>query len=82
MTKKTFTALDLTMGELAQLEEITGMPLGLMGSADKPQAKFMTGLAWLSKRREVPSFTFNEAETLTLAEVQAIIGSGDDEETD
>lgn len=65
---------DLTMGELDQIEQLTGQSLGDMGDPHTPKAKLMTALAWAAKRREDPSFTFNQAEAMTLAEIQALTG--------
>lgn len=72
---------NLTLGEIAQLEELSGLSLTEINDAKAPKAKFMTALAFLAKRRQDPAFTFSQAELLTLAEMQEIVGddaSGED----
>lgn len=68
---------DLTMAEVEELENITGISLSEMADDSKPKAKFMTGLAWIAKRREAPEFTWGDARELTMSEVSVILG-GDD----
>lgn len=73
-----FSINDLSMGEIAQIEELTGQSISQLGDDSQPKAKFMTALAWMSKRREDPSFTFGQAEALNLAEVSEIISGQKD----
>lgn len=72
-----FALENLTLGEVSQLEELSGLSLTEIASDSAPKGKFMTALAYLSKRRQDSSFTYSQAEALTLAEVQGILG-GDD----
>lgn len=69
-----FSLDNLTLGEISQLEELSGLSLSEIAEEHAPKGKFMTALAYLAKRREDPSFTFSQAETLTLAEVQDVLG--------
>lgn len=70
-----FSLENLTLGEVSQLEELSGLSLTEIADEHAPKGKFMTALAYLSKRRQDPSFTYSQAETLTLADVNDILGS-------
>lgn len=69
----------LTMGEINQIEELTGTGIDGLAEPGAPKAKFLTALAYIAKRREDPKFTYSEAEALTLAEVNELTGSADAE---
>lgn len=69
-----FSLDNLTLGEVSQLEELSGLSLTEIAEANAPKGKFMTALVYLAKRREDPTFTYSQAETLKLAEIQGIIG--------
>lgn len=72
-----FSIEHLTLGELAQLEELSGVSMTEMADASAPKAKFLTSLAYLAKRREDPSYTFSQAEVLTVAELNEVLASGE-----
>ncbi|MCA0347094.1 MAG: hypothetical protein LCH31_08750 [Actinobacteria bacterium] len=69
-----FSLDNLTLGEVSQLEELSGLSLTEIADEHAPKGKFMTALAFLARRRQDPSFTYSQAETLTLAEVQDVLG--------
>ena len=52
---------ELTVGEIIEIEELTGMPLDALGQSDKPKGKMLAALAFVSKRRENPKFTWEDA---------------------
>jgi len=52
---------DLTIGEICEIEDLTGMPLDALGQADKHKGKMLQALAFIVKRREDPDFTFEDA---------------------
>lgn len=70
-----FSIDHLTLGELAQLEELSGVSMTEMSDPSAPKAKFLTALAYLAKRRDDPSFTFSQAEVLTVAELNGVLGA-------
>jgi hypothetical protein len=76
MTKTTETAFSidhLTLGEIAQLEDLSGQSLSQFSEDDAPKARFLTALAFLAKRREDSAYTFSQAEALTLTDLNAIL---------
>ena len=72
----------LTMGEIAKVEELSGQPISAIGNDDSPKGLSMAALAFVTKRREDPKFTWNDAQLLVLADVNAILGLDESEETD
>lgn len=73
-----FDISHLTMGEVTQLEELSGLSITQMGDKGVPMGRFMTALAFLAKRRTDPKYTFEKAQTLTLTELGDILGSDAD----
>ena len=57
---------DLTIAEIVEIEERTGMPLDALGQADKPKGKMLQALAYISKRRDNPDFTWEMAGDLKI----------------
>ena len=52
---------DLTISEIVEIEELTGMPLDSLGQPDKPKGKMLQAMAYISKKRDNPDFTFEDA---------------------
>lgn len=57
---------DLTIAEIVEIEERTGMPLDALGQSDKPKGKMLQALAYISKRRDNPEFTWEMAGDLKI----------------
>ena len=57
---------DLTIGEIVEIEERTGLPLDALGQADKPKGRMLQALAYIVKRREDPEFTWEQAGELKI----------------
>jgi hypothetical protein len=57
---------DLTIAEVVEIEDLTGMPLDALGQADKPKGRMLQALAFISKRRDNPDFTFEDAGALKI----------------
>lgn len=60
---------NLTIGEIAKVEELSGYPLAYLSEDDKPKGKLMAALAFVLKRREDPKFTLEAANKLTMDEI-------------
>jgi hypothetical protein len=79
----------LTLGEVARFEDLSGQSISQLGDESVPKGKALAALAFLVKRRqelaagEKPSFTWNQAQELTIAEANALLGlDADDEPAD
>ena len=75
-----FNLNDLTIGELVTIEELTGLPFDAMTDPDKPKGKLLQAIAYISKRRDNPEFTFEMAGDLklNLASDEADFTQGDE----
>ena len=58
---------DLTIAEVVEIEERTGLPLDALGQADKPKGKMLQALAYISKRRDNPDFSWEMAGDLKIS---------------
>ena len=58
---------DLTIAEVVEIEERTGLPLDALGQSDKPKGKMLQALAYISKRRDNPDFTWEMAGDLKIS---------------
>lgn len=70
----------LTLGEVAKIEELSGLPISAIGDDDKPKGLALAALAFVARRREDPKFTWNAAQALTFDEAQELLGFGGPEE--
>jgi len=60
---------DLTIGEVADLEEVLGISMEAAFAADAPRGRVIQALVWINNRREDPTFTFEDAGKLKLSEM-------------
>ena len=58
---------DLTIAEVVEVEERTGLPLDALGQADKPKGKMLQALAFIVKKREDPDYTWEQAGELKIS---------------
>jgi hypothetical protein len=70
----------LTLGEVAKVEDLSGLPIAAFGNEDKPKGLALAALSFVWKRRSEPTFTWNSAQALTIAEANEILGISDDED--
>ena len=73
-SEKTMDIKTLTMGEIAKIEDLSGLPIAALGEEDKPKGKLMAALALVIKRRTDPKFTLEMANNMTMDEITALIG--------
>ena len=57
---------DLTIAEVVLIEELTGLPFDAMGDASQPKGKMLQALAYISRRRTNPDFTWEDAGALKI----------------
>lgn len=70
----------LTMGEIATVEDLSGLGIGALGDENAPKAKLIAALAFVIKKREDSKFTFAKALALSLDECTALIGMTNEDE--
>ena len=56
----------LTIAEVVEIEDRTGMPLDALGQSDKPKGRMLQALAYITKRREDPAYTWEMAGELKI----------------
>jgi hypothetical protein len=57
---------DLTIAEMVEIEDRTGMPIDALGDPTSPKGKVLQALAFIVKRRENSEFTWEEAGALKI----------------
>ena len=70
----------LTIGEIATVEDMAGLPIGALGDPEKPKGKLMVALAYVINKRSNPKYTKFEAEQLTMDEITDLLGAGEESE--
>lgn len=64
----------LTLGEVAKVEELSGLSISAIADDDKPKGLALAALAFVARRRVEPGFAWNDALDLTFADAQQILG--------
>lgn len=73
----------LTLGEVALIEELSGQSIGQIADESTPKGKALAAIAMVTKRRQGdPTFTWNQANALTLDQANAILGLTGPEDED
>lgn len=76
-----FDANNLTLGEVALVEDMSGLPIGAIAEDDKPKGKALAALILVMKKREDPKYTMAQAMNMQLSEATALLGGDDDDAT-
>lgn len=66
---------DLTLAEIAIIENKAGQPFADLTDSHKPKAALLTALCWVMKKREDPKFTYEQASSLTMNQMNDLIGA-------
>lgn len=74
-----FNPDDLTVGELEEFEEISGMTLSGLGRGAGLSAKAMKAIIYLDQRRKNPKFTLEDAKAVKIGSLN---WESDDDEGD
>lgn len=69
---------NLTLGEIAKVEEVSGRALAELSDDTAPKGALLTALALVIKRRENPKYSLEDAQNLTMKDIEALL-AGDDE---
>ena len=73
-----FDVNQLTLGEVATVEDLGGSPIDTIESG--PKGKILAALAYVIKRRTDPDFKFKDALELTFVEANEILGFTEEED--
>ncbi|GMA34742.1 hypothetical protein [Demequina litorisediminis] len=78
-----FDIENLTLGEIATIEDLAGASISTLGEDETPKGKMLAAMAMIAKRRNgFPDFKWNDAITLTMTEATEVLGLGDTETED
>lgn len=67
----------LTMKEWNIIEQKSGMAVTTLGDINEPKSGLLIALAYVWSKRSNPNFTYEEAENLTMGEVNELLGLND-----
>lgn len=70
---------DLTISEMEEIEDATGMPFGDILDPEKPRSGLLKHLAFVLKRKEDPNFTLAQAGQMKMEEITDLLTGDDDE---
>ena len=62
----------LTLGEVAAVEELSGLAMTDIGEPGVPMAKFMAAVAYVIRKRTNPDFTFADALNLRMDDLEEL----------
>ena len=71
---------DLSIAEIVEIEDRTGLPLDAMGQDDKPKGRMLQALAFIVKRRDNPDFTWEMAGALKISTASDPVDPSDGDE--
>jgi hypothetical protein len=81
MTTQTFDFESLTLNEVEQIELITGSSIDQLMDAGQPKGRAMKAIIFIMKKRTDPSFTLEQAGSLSMTEANALfVGETDPKE--
>lgn len=63
----------LTVGDIAEIEELSNLPFSALGDVSVPKGKLMQAVAYVLKRKENPKFTLEDAGNLSMEEINALL---------
>lgn len=82
MSHKPLDLENLTLGEVATIEDLSGLPLAAFADDNKPKGKAIAALVFVQSRRLAEPKDFPTCLAMNVTEATAYVGLDDDEETD
>jgi hypothetical protein len=73
---------DLTLGELAKIEELGGKNISALEDSENPQIKMIMALMYVVEKRENPAITFMQIENKTLEDLKKFFTEFTQEDTE
>ena len=69
---------NLTLGEIATVERISGRAFADIADENAPKGELFSALAFVIKKRSEPSFTLEQAQNLTMGDIEKLLESDSD----
>lgn len=73
-----FDINDLTIGEVADIEEATGKSISTLFDGSGSQARTLQAVIWIVRRREDPTLTLEQAGNMTFTEMNSMLELSND----
>lgn len=73
---------DLTLAEIEQLEDAAKMSITQLEDPRAPKGRLMRAIAFITVRRDDPSFSWDDAGALRMDELDALISLGEEDADD
>jgi hypothetical protein len=64
----------MTLNEIEEIELLTGRNIDAIMADDAPRGRTFKAIIWIMKRRNDPSYTFEQAGAVTLEEAAVLFG--------
>ena len=68
---------DLTLGEVEEVENYSGLPIAALADPEARKGKLLVALAWVIKRKEDPKFSLEHAKRLSMGDITALLTDED-----
>lgn len=66
---------DLTLADVAEVERLAQQPLADLADPKAMKGKLMQSIVYVMKKKTEPSFSFEQAGTLTMEQMNELIGA-------
>lgn len=73
----TFDLDQVTVGDIVDIEEVCGVPWDDIVEMDYPPTKVILAMVWVSRRRDNPDYTLDDARNTPLSDIQKMTMSTD-----
>jgi len=73
MTEQNTEPKEMNLAEVAEWEQLTGVPIDDLMAKGKPRGRSLTATVYIIKKRTDPSFTMADAAQLTMTQAHALI---------
>jgi len=71
---------ELTTGEVATVERISGQSIASLGIPDAPRGLLLASIAFVIMKREDPKYTLEKAKELKMSEIMDMLSDEDSDE--
>ncbi len=70
---------NLTLGEIATVERLSGRAFADLAEENLPKGELLSALAFVVNKRANPNFTYEDAQKLTMGDIETLL-AGESEE--
>jgi hypothetical protein len=63
----------LTVGDIAEIEELSNLPFSALGDVTVPKGKLMQAVAYVLMRKDNPKFSLEDAGNMSMDEINGLL---------